>query len=173
MGSFGQGNSGRTGVAHRRLAAGLALSVAGLIAVTGCAQGHQASAENTQVASVTHTHAASTTASSGAAVKPLPALTVVQHAVPAVVSGGRLVFSDGCFYLASLAGGHRWAAVWPVGYTARAKPLGVYDARGRLVARPGQSAVLAGTPEALAALPSGTVTNTQCLAGATTAVFMG
>jgi hypothetical protein len=52
----------------------------------------------------------------------LPALTAVQQKVLASVAGGRLVYSDGCFYLASLAGGHRWDVVWPVGYTARPIP---------------------------------------------------
>jgi hypothetical protein len=173
MGSFGQWSFGRTGVAHRRLAAGLALSVAGLSALAGCAQGHQTSTENTREAFVTHAHAASTVASSRAAVKPLPALTVVPQSYLSSLAGGRLVFVDGCFYLAPLFGSHRWDVVWPVGYTARAKPLGVYDAQGRLVARPGQGDILFGTPEVLAAVPSGTVANTQCLAGATDAVFIG
>jgi hypothetical protein len=85
---------------------------------------------------------------------------------------GRLGFSDGCFFLTSLVNDRRMDLVWPSGYTAGTSPIGVYDASGQLVARPDDKVAFGGGPVILAHVSAGTVVNTGCLAGASTAWFI-
>ncbi|MGD0705074.1 MAG: hypothetical protein ABSA02_34950 [Trebonia sp.] len=102
----------------------------------------------------------------------LPTMTSVPGAALASVAFGSLSFSDGCFSLTSSVNGRRMDLVWPVSYRAGTSPLGVYDAHGRLVARPGDKITFGGGPEVLAHVSHGTVMNTGCLTGARTAWFI-
>jgi len=99
-------------------------------------------------------------------------MTYVQHASLAAMATGRLVLSGGCFYLASLYTARREALVWPYKFSARTSPAGIYDASGRLVARPGEKVNFGGGNVVLAYVAPGTITNTRCLAGARTAWFI-
>jgi len=162
MGSFG------------RRTAGLVMAFAGLAALAGCTQGHQPLQQGHQPISGA---AQVSTVSRGTAASPskpiaLPAMAHVQHAFLAAAATGRLVLSGGCFYLASLYTAKREALVWPYKFTARTSPAGVYDASGRLVARPGEKVDFGGGDMVLANVAPGTITSTRCLAGARTAWFI-
>ncbi|MGD0703367.1 MAG: hypothetical protein ABSA02_26220 [Trebonia sp.] len=107
-----------------------------------------------------------------AVVKPLPVVTTVQRSSPATAVSGRLAFSGGCFYLKQPSGGGQTAVVWPLGYTARTGPLGVYDKHGELVGRPGDVISLQAGLLPLASVPKGDVAHPECLADAKTALFV-
>lgn len=107
-----------------------------------------------------------------AVVKPLPIVTTAQGSSPATAVSGRLAFSGGCFYLKNPSGGGQTAVVWPLGYTARTGPLGVYDEHGALVGRPGDVISLQADPLSLASVPTGAVAHPECLADAKTALFV-
>ena len=153
---------------------GLIMAFAGLAVLAGCArgpqpvpQGHQPVAGSTRVSTVSR-------GTGPLPSKPiaLPAMTYVQHASLAAMATGRLVLRGGCFYLASLYTAKREALVWPYKFSARISPAGVYDASGRLVARPGENVDFGGGDVVLANVVPGAITNTQCLAGARTAWFI-
>ena len=143
------------------------MAFAGLAALAGCTQGHQPVSGTAQVSTVSRGTAPSPS-------KPiaLPAMTHIQHASLAALATGRLVLSGGCFYLASLYTAKRESLVWPYKFSARTSPAGVYDASGRLVARPGEKVDFGGGNVVLANVAPGTITNTRCLAGARTAWFI-
>lgn len=105
-------------------------------------------------------------------VRPLPTDAKAPRSASATAASWRLAFSGGCFYLKPPSGGGQTAVVWPLGYTARIGPLGVYDAHGRLVGRPGDTMSLPAKPLPLASLPSGTVAHPECLGDAKTALFV-
>ena len=109
---------------------------------------------------------------SGAVVKPLPTDTKVQRAGSATVVSWRLAFNGGCFYLVPPAGGGQTAVVWPTGYTAKVGPLGVYDAHGQLVGRPGDTMSLPAESLSLASVPGGAVAHPGCLGDAKAALFV-
>lgn len=107
-----------------------------------------------------------------AVVKPLPTDTKIPPSGPAAAGSWRLAFSGGCFYLKPPSGGGQTPVVWPRGYTARIGPLGVYNAHGQLVGRPGNTMSLQAERLPLANAASGTVAHPACLGDAKTALFV-
>jgi len=183
--------------ARRRMALALALAggVAVLAMLAGCDKGSaptasqtrspaatSAAASSSPSATASPTATASATAVSGvpapaspapaAVVKPLPTDRAVQRSGSAIAASWRLAFSGGCFYLASPVGGEKTAVVWPSGYTAKVGPLGVYDAHGQLVGRPGDTMSLTADAVSLSSVPSGAVAHPGCLGDAKTALFV-
>jgi hypothetical protein len=139
-----------------------------LTALAGCVQGLGTVAGKAQDG----TSAPPTASQSPAPATGLPTMTSVQHASLASLAAGRLVLSKGCFYLASTHSAKQIRLVWPYRFTSRTDPAGIYDSHGTLVARPGDEIVVGGGPEILAHIAPGTITNTQCLTGATNAWFI-
>lgn len=140
-----------------------------LAALAGCAQGPGTATGKAQEG--TSGPPAAAQSPSSTAGLPLPAMTQAQHASLGALAYGKLILGGGCFYLTSLVSTKQMDLVWPYGFTAG--PAGIYDGHGTLVARPGEDISLGGGSVILAHVPPKTITNTQCLTGATTAWFIG
>jgi hypothetical protein len=170
MSKFGFRITGRPGaVLQSRLGPAAAILIT-FAAVAGCEQAQSSGAADGKARA--ETSALSTTTASASPAVSLPVMTRVQTGALASVTTGHLAFSDGCYYLTSPGSTKQVGLVWPHGFTAVAGSAGIYNGAGTLVAKPGDDIVLGGGPEILAHVPSGTITNTQCLAGTTTAWFV-
>ena len=161
-----------TRIAGRHFPTGVSAAVLAILAVlAGCAQSQPATASAAHGTAPERSTSGAGTKTAGTGLS-LPAMSSVPGAALTSLATGRLGFSDGCFFLTSLVNDRRMDLVWPFRYTARTSPLGVYDASGRLVARPDDAVAFGGGPVILAHVSAGTVVNTGCLAGASTAWFI-